>query len=89
MLKQKTGSKFRRDVKKIRDQKTLDELKHVIRLLVNESKLDEKYHLHPLEPKSRGILECHIRPDVLLIFTVKDGILKLIRLGSHGNLFKK
>jgi mRNA interferase YafQ len=36
-----------------------------------------------------GMRECHIEPDWLLVYTVlKDTlILRLIRTGSHGDLF--
>ncbi|NHB51951.1 type II toxin-antitoxin system mRNA interferase toxin, RelE/StbE family, partial [Helicobacter pylori] len=31
--------------------------------------------------------ECHIRPDVLLVYIVKNNTLWLLRLGSHSELF--
>ncbi|PUB92303.1 type II toxin-antitoxin system mRNA interferase toxin, RelE/StbE family, partial [Helicobacter pylori] len=33
--------------------------------------------------------ECHIKPDVLLVYLVKDDELILLRLGSHSELFYK
>ncbi|MUU69568.1 type II toxin-antitoxin system mRNA interferase toxin, RelE/StbE family [Helicobacter pylori] len=31
--------------------------------------------------------ECHIKPDILLVYLVKDDELILVRLGSHSELF--
>ncbi|NHA63814.1 type II toxin-antitoxin system YafQ family toxin, partial [Helicobacter pylori] len=33
--------------------------------------------------------ECHIKPDILLVYRVKDNVLTLVRLGSHSELFYK
>jgi len=33
-------------------------------------------------------MECHLKPDVLLIFRIIRTELYLYRIGSHSNLFK-
>ncbi|PXA08730.1 type II toxin-antitoxin system mRNA interferase toxin, RelE/StbE family, partial [Staphylococcus pseudintermedius] len=35
----------------------------------------------------KGCRECHIKPDVLLVYRVNGNILTLVRLGSHSELF--
>ncbi|MCF8113368.1 MAG: type II toxin-antitoxin system YafQ family toxin, partial [Desulfotignum sp.] len=32
--------------------------------------------------------ECHIEPDWLLIYTISDFELRLVRLGTHAELFE-
>ncbi|MCQ2806414.1 type II toxin-antitoxin system YafQ family toxin, partial [Helicobacter pylori] len=40
-----------------------------------------------LKGKWKPFRECHIKPDVLLVYLVKDDELILLRLGSHSELF--
>ena len=50
----------------------MEELKHVMELLVNEGKLPAKYRPHPLRGDKMGTFECHIRPDWLLLWQQDD-----------------
>ena len=52
-------------------------------------KLDDKYMDHSLIGKYKGLRECHIEPDWLLIYYVENNTLTLVlsRLGSHSDLF--
>ncbi len=77
----KAGKKLR-----FKDQKILFD---VISLLAAQKQLPEKYKDHSLKGKWQGYRECHIKPDLLLIYQVQDSKLLLIRLGSHDDLFKK
>lgn len=64
----------------------------MITILVNEEPLPEKYRDHALKDSRsyKGMRECRIEPDWLLIYKIlKDTlILRLIRTGSHSDLFK-
>ena len=53
-----------------------------------EHPLDARYRDHDLSGDWAGYRECHIKPDLLLIYR-KSGsdILRLARLGSHGEIF--
>ena len=62
-------------------------LKTVLDVLLNEEKLDRKYHDHELSGNYVGYRECHIESDWLLIYKIADGQLKLQRTGSHSDLF--
>ena len=64
-------------------------LKTVITKLVNAEELEEKYKDHNLIGNYLGCRECHIKPDLLLIYRVDDDILELalVRVGSHSKLF--
>lgn len=86
------ASSFKRDYKREargRYRSTLDnDLKSVLIALVNDQPLDSKYHDHDLIGDWVGYRECHIRPDLLLIYRKFDlDTLKLARLGSHSELF--
>ena len=92
MLKPEFSGQFKKDyklaVKMGCDPKKLEE---VISLLCSETPLPEKYRDHALT-NSRNytdMRECHIQPDWLLVYKVVQGmlILKLIRTGSHSDLF--
>ena len=92
MLKPEFTGQFKRDyklaVKRGCDPKALQE---VITLLVKEQPLPPKYRDHALTDSRnyKGVLECHIEPDWLLIYRVVQDLLllQLIRTGSHSDLF--
>ena len=92
MLKVEFTGQFKKDyklaIKRGCDPKGLEA---VITLLVNEHPLPEKYRDHPLTDSRyyKGMRECHIEPDWLLIYKIlKDTlILRSIRTGSHSDLF--
>ena len=92
MLRLDLSSKFKRDLKKIKKQRTdIAKLDAVIALLQNEKALPNRHQDHELVGNWRGYKECHISPDWLLIYKVVDGSVRLLRLsrtGSHSDLFK-
>ena len=69
----------------------MDLLDDVIRSLANQEELDPKYKGHPLSGNWKSFMECHIRPDWLLIYKIANDklIQTLARTGSHSNLFGK
>lgn len=84
-------AKFKKDLKRYQFQKTvLNELNDVLRLLLSGKKLPDKYRDHPLVGGYVGMRECHIKPDVLLIYWLDLENKELIveRLGSHAELFQ-
>ena len=90
MLTNKFVTKFKKDIKKYRYQTSvLDELDTVIKLLLAEKKLPEKYRDHSLVGDYFGMRECHVEPDVLLVYFIDEErrILYLERIGSHSELF--
>jgi len=92
MYEVKFTSQFKKDLKLAKKQrKSLDKLFEVIDILSNANHLDAKYHDHELTGNYKGTRECHIEPDWLLIYELRDDVLVLMlyRLGSHSELFKK
>lgn len=84
---------FKRDYKRVkatpRYGKNLDSLlSGVLTYLVADKVLPEKNYDHALSGNWVGYRECHIKPDLLLIYRKLDQhILRLARLGSHSELF--
>ena len=88
----KFTTQFKKDIKTAKKQrKDLDKLFEVIEILSNGNPLDTKYHDRELTGNYKGTRECHIEPNWLLIYELKDNVLVLIlyRVGSHSKLFKK
>jgi mRNA interferase YafQ len=65
-------------------------LKEVMLILEKTGKLPDKYNTHKLSGKYTGCMECHIKPDWLLIWQQNNNILTLLFLntGTHSDLFK-
>ncbi|MDI9369730.1 MAG: type II toxin-antitoxin system YafQ family toxin [Synergistaceae bacterium] len=59
----------------------------VISALAIGEPLDPSYRDHSLGGNWRGHRECHIAPDLLLLYHLSDETLTLVRLGSHAKLF--
>jgi len=81
-------SSFKSDYKKL-DTAEKEQLKALLLLLIHNKTLDKKYKNHPLLGNHKGCMECHIKPDLLLIYKIQNDIneLQLVRVGSHSNLF--
>lgn len=80
-----------RKIKNLRKSniKNLDKLFSVINTLANGETLNAKYKDHDLMGNYKGTRECHIEPDWLLVYEIKDDVLVLMlyRLGTHSELF--
>lgn len=59
----------------------------LIKRLINCETIDEKYDDHILKGNYKSYRECHVKPDLLLIYKVVDDKLVLTRVGTHPNLF--
>ena len=87
----KFASKFKKDIKVFKGQEgKLDKIFKTIEKLARGEILDAKYKDHPLLGDYLGARECHIEPDLLLIYQIKKDVLVLnvLRLGSHAKLFE-
>ena len=66
-------------------------LEDIIEKLRTDHPLEAKYHNHELQGHFKGIWECHIQPDWLLLY-LKDKdvlVLTLVNTGTHSDIFKK
>jgi mRNA interferase YafQ len=87
-------SKFRKSVKRCYSRNLdLDILENVIYTLAQGKPLDSKYLSHPLKGfpsrSNEKVMECHIQPDWLLVWTQNDMELTLlfVNTGTHSDLF--
>ncbi len=90
-MKLERTRKFKHDYKreaKGRHCKTLDEsFIVVLKLLLGNKQLAEKYKDHALSGDWEDHRDCHIKPDLVLIYRKLDKkILQLVRMGSHSEL---
>lgn len=87
------SSAFKRDYKRVKaaphHSDDLDSLLFaILELLLNDQALPENNRDHALSGDWAGYRECHIKPDLLLIYRKPDAVtLRLARLGSHSALF--
>ena len=90
MFTLKITSQFKKDLKRIQNKPDkIIHLKEVLQLLEEEGMLPEKYKPHKLVGDYAGFMECHIVNDLLLIWLdPEENIIKLVRLGTHSELFK-
>jgi len=62
-------------------------LPSILSALANDLSLDARYRDHALIGKWHGCRDCHIKPDLVLIYRKQDEeFLELLRLGSHSQL---
>jgi len=83
---------FRRDFKReMRGQHRHDVeglLTSAVSLLAEDEQLPERNRDHALAGEWHDFRECHLKPDLLLIYRKPDaGVLQLVRMGSHSELF--
>lgn len=83
--------KFKRDYRREKSgqyARDLDErLKAVLDLLAEDKALPHNTFDHALTGNWSDHRDCHIRPDLVLIYRkTDDGALQLVRLGSHSEL---
>lgn len=86
------SSTFKRDYK--REMRGLhratlpDDLRAILGALANDAPLDSRHRDHDLSGDWAGYRDCHVRPDLVLIFRKSEpDLLRLARLGSHSEVF--
>lgn len=84
-------TQFKRDYKreaKGAHRTTLDaDLRAVVTLLASDSPLPERLRDHPLSGEWKDFRDCHVKPDLVLIYRKPDkDTLDLVRIGSHSEL---
>lgn len=90
MLTLEFTGRFKRDYKReaAGAHEDLDGLlKAVIDLLISQTPLPASNNDHPLKGEWKGCRDCHLKPDLVLIYRKTDTAIQLVRLGSHSELF--
>lgn len=84
---------FKKEFKKLQRNtlnfEDLNEFFGVIQRLQDKVPLAEKYKDHPLTGNYKNRRDCHIKPDLVLIYKLDEENNKLVleRIGSHSELF--
>ncbi len=82
MYKIRPSSRFQRDLKKIKKRNyDISLLERVLKMLAAGEELPAKYRDHALVGDFAGCRECHIAPDWLLIYEVRES--ELIFVGHN------
>lgn len=81
------SSKFKSDYKRLPARRA-DLVDQVIRLLVAGFTIPPRHRDHPLKGEWSSYRECHVAPDLLLIYRIEGEEIRLARLGSHAKLFE-
>ena len=82
------SSQFKRDVRRAaKGGRDLTKLRALLSWLIRQQPLTARHLDHPLRGIWKGYREAHIELDWLLIYRVEDSELRLVRTGSHADLF--
>ncbi len=93
MRKIERSTAFKRDYKRVKAtpkyNKRLDFLlSDILTILLDDQILPVSNRDHSLNGDWESYRECHLKPDLLLIYRKSDpSTLRLARLGSHSELF--
>ena len=83
-------SKFKRDYK--REKRTDAQLDAVfvpvVEILLGNDPVPERLQDHALGGNRKGYRDCHVRPDLVLIYARSTETLTLVRIGSHSEVFE-
>ncbi|MFH1890732.1 MAG: type II toxin-antitoxin system YafQ family toxin [Candidatus Kuenenbacteria bacterium] len=85
------SKRFKKDIKRLKKDPSfrIKKLEYLLLLLAKDELLDKKYKNHRLKGEFQIRFECHIKPDLLLIYRIDQANKKvyLYRIGSHSELF--
>lgn len=83
--------RFKKHLKRMekRNKASIKKIADAVNLLQKGEKLPERFRDHELTGHLKGSRECHILPDLLLIYRIFNDILilELIDTGTHSDLF--
>ena len=83
-------TKFKKDLKRFKND--FDLIGEVLKILQAQGVkgIPEKMRPHRLKGEFKGSWECHIKPDLLIIwFQIEEPKkITLVRIGSHSDLFR-
>ena len=87
------SSQFRSDFKKMlrvpRYRDFAGSMQIVVDCLLANEPLPGRFQDHSLQGSWVGCRECHLRPDLLLVYRLDDEEnITLMRLGTHSELFR-
>ena len=85
--------RFRKSLRRIQKQPRfrLADLETAVTLLSSGKALPARFRDHQLKGALANFRECHLAPDILLVYQRDDAelVLVLVTIGTHAGLFKK
>ena len=90
MYRIEVSNKFKQSLKKLRKGGiNLKPINDVISILSKGEILPAKYKNHPLRGNLKGYYDCHVLPDLILIYKIEKDrlVLILLDIDTHSNLF--
>ena len=86
----KYSGQFKKDLKRYKHfPDKIDHLLKVLQHLQAEGSVPAEYDPHELKGTYAGFMECHVESDLLLIWLDEQNKqIRLVRLGTHSELFK-
>ena len=89
MLRTRQSKQFKQDYERMKKRgKDADKIKNIIQMLANGTPLPQSCRDHALKGDLSGYRDCHIEPDWVLIYAVKNDELLLYRTGSHADILE-
>ena len=93
MLEVKISSRFKTSYKRASKHKNFKQevFDFVVLMLSSEIELPKKFKDHSLIGNHSDSRECHLAPDLLLIYKIENDkiYLELLDIGTHSGLFGK
>ncbi|ECL7558376.1 type II toxin-antitoxin system YafQ family toxin [Campylobacter jejuni] len=82
------SKEFKKAIKKL-NNKDREIVFEIIKKLSNNEILERKYKDHKLQGEFKDYRECHVKPDLLLIYQKQNDklVLTCISVGSHSEIF--
>lgn len=78
---------FKKDMAKQLLHLASPEWAEVLHCLVNQLPLPQKYQDHALKGDKKAYRDCHVKPDLVLIYKITGEMLELHHLKTHSELF--
>ena len=89
MYKIEQHTDFTKDLRDIlRNGISLDIVKDTVILLVEDGELPSEYKTHILRYGYDYVYDSHIDDDLILLWKKQRNTIKLLRIGTHTDLFK-
>ena len=82
------SKQFKKDIARIQKRgQRMSRVKEILTILMNGKKLPFACRDHKLTGDYVGHRDCHVEPDLVMIYKTDANDLYLERIGSHADLF--
>jgi mRNA interferase YafQ len=84
----RTTSTFEKDLKRLDKRgKDLRQVRALIEIIRQGQRLGPRHRDHAFKGEWLGCRECHVQPDWLLVYSLDDERVYLVRTGTHSDIF--